>query len=273
MFTSSSARRVRTVLVMPTARTEAKKEITEFARSLGESYRRLCTEAAVAFHWQLSNRREGPVELGIFEQFPDLTGVCIVAADRPGLLLHISEALVVCGLDVHNAEAFTRSGKHGAEAVDLFWLRRMTPEGPCPLGEADVMRLRNVLLGLLDGSLSAEQTPLTPQREQTSSNTRVRFIEDDEGSLTTLEIETEDRSGLLLSLSRALYAQHVQIVRSEVKTVGRHVIDRFKVAELDGSPVQDGRRLEIQVAVLSAAEPAKRLMSSSPPPPSSGAAN
>lgn len=252
---------------------DSTKEINEFARSLGESYRRLCTDQAIADHWQLSNRRQGPVEIGIFERSPELTGVCIVAADRPGLLLHISEAFVVCGFDVHSAEAFTRHGKHGAEAVDLFWLRRVTPDGPRALTQADLVRLRSVLTGLLDGSLDAEQAPITPQREQTSSNTRVRFIEDEEGALTTLEIETEDRSGLLLSLARALYAQQVQIVRSEVKTVGRHVIDRFKVADLDGSPVQNGRRLEIQVAVLSAAEPAKRLMSSNPPPPSNGAAN
>ena len=73
----------------------------------------------------------------------------------------------------------------------------------------------------------------------------------------------------MLSISRALFAQRVQILRSEVRTVGRRVVDRFKIAEFDGSPVGLDRRLEIQVAVLSASEPAKRL-SSAAPPPSSG---
>jgi [protein-PII] uridylyltransferase len=94
----------------------------------------------------------------------------------------------------------------------------------------------------------------------------VRFIEDANGALCTLEVETEDRSGLLLSLSRALHAQKAQIVRSEVRTKGGRVFDRFVITEVDGSPVSPGRRLEIQVAVLSAAEPAKRLTSAPPPP-------
>jgi UTP:GlnB (protein PII) uridylyltransferase len=102
----------------------------------------------------------------------------------------------------------------------------------------------------------------------TKSESRVRFIDDEEGSLSTLEIETEDRSGLLLSVSRALFGQNVQVVRCEVRTdAARRVVDRFKIAERDGSPVSAGRRLEIQVAVLGAIEPAKRLGNSTFPPP------
>ena len=73
-------------------------------------------------------------------------------------------------------------------------------------------------------------------------------------------------AGLLLAVSRALYAQQVQVIRSEVHTIGDRVVDRFRVAELDGTPVAPERRLEIQVAVLSAAEPAKRLSTPSNPP-------
>jgi len=95
----------------------------------------------------------------------------------------------------------------------------------------------------------------------------VRFIEDEDGALSTLEIETEDRSGLLLAVSRVLFAQRVQVLRCEVRTESsRRVVDRFKIAEQDGSPVEQGRRLQIQVEVLNAIEPAKRLHSSAPPP-------
>jgi hypothetical protein len=33
------------------------------------------------------------------------------------------------------------------------------------------------------------------------------------------------------------------------------VFDRFSIVELDGSPISAGRRLEIQVAVLTAVDP------------------
>jgi [protein-PII] uridylyltransferase len=82
----------------------------------------------------------------------------------------------------------------------------------------------------------------------------VRFIEDDDGALCTLEVETDDRSGLLFTLARALSNQNVSVERSEVNTVNSRVRDRFTLAEQDGSPISEGRRLHIQVAVISAIE-------------------
>jgi UTP:GlnB (protein PII) uridylyltransferase len=88
----------------------------------------------------------------------------------------------------------------------------------------------------------------------------VRFLADPTGGLATLEVETTDRSGLLFSLASALFSQHVQIVESEVRTVDARVFDRFRIVELDGTPISSGRRLEIQVAVLNAIEPARRTL-------------
>ncbi|MGC4091877.1 MAG: hypothetical protein QM756_29135 [Polyangiaceae bacterium] len=83
----------------------------------------------------------------------------------------------------------------------------------------------------------------------------VRFIENADGNFSTLEVETGDRSGLLLALSQALFQQRVQIIGSQVKTVKGRVYDRFHIVEFDGSAIGAARRLEIQVAVLSAVDP------------------
>ena len=83
----------------------------------------------------------------------------------------------------------------------------------------------------------------------------VRFIEGEDGTFATLEVETFDRSGLLLSLSQALFSQRVQIVGSQVKTRGGRVFDRFHIVEFDNKPISPARRLEIQVAILSAIDP------------------
>ena len=56
----------------------------------------------------------------------------------------------------------------------------------------------------------------------------------------------------------ALFEQRVQIMESEVRTVEDRVFDRFRLVEFDGTPISSARRLEIQVAVLSAIEPARR---------------
>jgi UTP:GlnB (protein PII) uridylyltransferase len=67
-----------------------------------------------------------------------------------------------------------------------------------------------------------------------------------------LTVETYDRPGLLLAITLALFRAAVQIVASDATTAGGRVVDRFTLAELDGSPVLRHRRGAVQTAVLSA---------------------
>jgi [protein-PII] uridylyltransferase len=236
---------------------------SRFIATMPADYPATYSSQAIAKHQHLCERRGNAlVEVGIFEQKGDLTGVCIIAPDRPGLLSLITEAFVVCGMDVVAGDAFTRDDNGLREAVDMFWLRLSRGQ---VFGDTHVEKLRATLLSLAEGY----STPMPPEvgsLPSSRSNSTVRFLEDANGALSTLEVETEDRGGLLLSLSRALYAQRVQIVRSEVRTKNGRVFDRFVIAELSGAPVGPLRRLEIQVSVLSAIEPAKRLASAPPPP-------
>lgn len=247
--------------------------VREFSDSLPEDYRDKYDAHAILEHAKVSARRgQNAVAVGFFGTARDgLRGVCVVADDRPGLLASISAAFVLGDLDVVSAEATTRQGRRGPEAVDLFHVRKVLEDGRVMApDEGDLERLEQQLSRLLSGNASeqeqAERRSVPPV--QRTADATVRFLDDGSGSLATLEVETDDRSGLLLVLSRALFNQRVQIVRSEVKTLGERVLDRFAIVEFDGAPISPGRRLEIQVAVLSAIEPARRT---GPPPPESGA--
>ena len=94
-----------------------------------------------------------------------------------------------------------------------------------------------------------EHVPQAPRMPATT----VRFIEG-EGGCSMLEIETSESSGFVRGLSRALIKESVQIVRAEVKRVSGGVIDRFTIAEDDGSPIRAAKRLALQVAVMSAVD-------------------
>jgi [protein-PII] uridylyltransferase len=232
-----------------------------FSASLPESYRRNFAPAAVEQHATLARDREGTrPEIGIFTSDRPGTALCVIADDRPGLLATISAALVLCDLDVIEAEAYTRrvDGAHN-EAVDVFWVRyRDAERKSTPLEQATVERLRKVLADLIEGKLATPPPAMpgaAPTPTPSSAETVVRFIEGDDGSFTTLEVETGDRSGLLLLLSQALFKQRVQIISSQVKTVNNRVFDRFSIVELDGASITPARRLEIQVAVLTAIDP------------------
>jgi [protein-PII] uridylyltransferase len=222
------------------------------------AYRRAHDDESIASHARVAlERRSHPANVGLCPSAPGGPArICVIADDRPGLLATISAALVMEGLDVLEAEAHTRRTPAGrSEAVDLFAVRRAAPADPdAPVEEADALRLRDVLASLLEGALDTQRVrrPVAPARR--GSETVVRFLESADGVLSTLEVETDDRSGLLLALAHALFDQRVQIVESEVKTVGGRVRDRFQIVEFDGQPIGAARRLEIQVAILSAVQ-------------------
>jgi [protein-PII] uridylyltransferase len=239
----------------------SEESVRLFASSLPGSYRTNFDFGAIAEHAKLSLARESAqANVGSFlsTRVPG-TAICVVADDRPGLLATISAALVLCGLDVIEAEAYTRkTDKKPDEAVDIFWVRHEAAERrSIRVSPQQIDQLRQTLIGLLEGKLDRRRLgdDHKPVATPSSTETIVRFIENADGNFSTLEVETGDRSGLLLALSRALYNQRVQIVGSQVKTRGERVYDRFHIIELDGTPVGATRRLEIQVAVLSAIDP------------------
>ena len=233
----------------------------EFAASLPESYRKNFDGRATSAHAAIAaSRGDAIVNIGLFPSSRPGTALCVVAEDRPGLLASISAALVLSRLDVIEAEAYTRRvpGTQD-EALDVFWVRHDPPElRKEPVTDANIETLRQTLVGLLEGKLDRariHEPSGRPTATPSAAETVVRFIEGVDGSFATLEVETGDRSGLLLALAQALFQQRVQIVSSKVKTTGTRVFDRFSIVELDGSPISANRRLEIQVAVLTAVDP------------------
>jgi UTP:GlnB (protein PII) uridylyltransferase len=235
--------------------------LRSFAASLPASYRGNFEAGAIAAHARIARERESaPANIGAFfsNRVPG-AAICVVADDRPGLLATISAALVLCNLDVIEAEAYTRrvAGQHD-EAVDIFWVRReASADQGQPLSHDEILQLCQTLIGLIDGKLDRKRVDTSARSTVTpaAKETVVRFIEGEDGTFATLEVETFDRSGLLLSLSQALFSQRVQIVGSQVKTRGGRVFDRFHIVELDNKPISPARRLEIQVAILSAIDP------------------
>jgi UTP:GlnB (protein PII) uridylyltransferase len=229
--------------------------LADFADSMPAVYHEGHDRAAVNEHARVWAER-GPrsANVGVFPSDDGRQAtVCMVADDRPGVLACMSAALVSERLDVIDAEAHTRrTSMERPEAVDIFWVRRLDGDER-PLTASDADTLRETLCALIEGRIDARDIGgVSPLRR--GGETVVRFVEGADKSLT-LEVETDDQSGLLLVLSRALFEASVQIAESEVRTLGGRVYDRFLICEFNGNPISPSRRLEIQVAVLSAIQP------------------
>jgi [protein-PII] uridylyltransferase len=240
--------------------------MTTFAESLPKAYREKYDADVMVAHATVATQRgDATASVGLFGRAGN--GLCVVANDRPGLLSLISASLVVCKLDVHHAEVYTRQlGDKQREAVDLFWVRKLDAPPGASLVQSDAERLEKAIVSFVTGEKDARAAVERYLIESAGSGSSgpmdatVRFVADPAGGLATLEVETTDRSGLLFSLASALFDQRVQILESEVRTVDERVFDRFRLVEFDGTAISSGRRLEIQVAVLNAMEPARRTV-------------
>jgi [protein-PII] uridylyltransferase len=245
-------------MVVPKMNTASRRDpLARFLDSMPPRYRQQSFDGtAMREHAAIVSRRDGsPAHVEVWRRLPRGGAVvCVVADDRAGLLSFISAALVVHQFDVEAAQAYTRSAVN--EAVDFFWLRRQGGL-PSPILEADVVRIGDVLRGLVTGAVTLDSLVATASadlRRAQGATTHIRFDETSDGGLAILTVETSDRPGLLLAITRALHRARVQIVASEATTKDGRVVDRFTIVELDGAPLRAARRGVLQVEVLGAVD-------------------
>jgi len=232
--------------------------VRRFAATMPISYRIHFSWTQIARHASVAQargvRRAYVDKLGSTSQ---VTPLCIVADDCPGLLWLISAALVAHRLDVLKAHVYCRRRPDGrTEALDLIWVRR-APGAPDegPLAATEITAIGELLEALLTGRANADVSAPghvmnTAGMQQTPP--RVTFVMDAESNASLLAIEAPDRPGLLLSIARALFEAGVQIARAEVATMGTRALDTFYVVELDGCAISPERRAEIEIAAQAA---------------------
>ena len=232
--------------------------VFSFINSMPMGYRRLFDEDAQHEHAAITYRRgEKAIHVEIWRKLPErIVAIAVIADDKAGLLSRVSAALVAHDLDVVAAQAFGRKRTDGdREAVDLIWIRRIPGEGgrAHSVRSHDVAHIGETLEALARGEATFDgAVSFARARRSAEASTRVRFERDSQDGATQLLVEAVDRPGLLLVVSRTLFEQRVQIVGSHVSTKAGHVLDRFQVTELDGSPLSWARQLEVQTAVLTA---------------------
>lgn len=238
--------------------------IREFTDSMAPEYRRRYDARSIVDHARLSYRRgSARVAVGSFRSTRAGMPLCIVADDSPGLLSLIAAACVVSRLEVTDAEALTRTRADGrVEAVDLLWAHPSGERGDNVwIAPSDVAGLRSALVVLMDGTFD-RRTLVEHFCGATDpagfGRTRVRVVEGSRGALEALEVETLDRPGLLFALTDVLFQLRLQIVRSEIRTVGSRVFDRFYFFDDRGAPVPARRAGEICQAVYARLLPRRR---------------
>lgn len=230
--------------------------VEAFAASMPLGYRVLFDPRTVRSHAAIAYRRgTRPAHAELWGTLHDPSAaLCIVADDRPGLLSAIAAVLVFHRIDVITALVFSRGiGETQREAVDLFWLRRADAADRTAIDTAEAASIGEILCALLSGVVSIEQIAprLSPPPPSADPPLLVRF-EADEEDVAVLLVEAPDRPGILFSITRELFTQGAQIVRSLVRTANGRVFNRFELTELSGRLLAPARRDQIVSAILAA---------------------
>ena len=180
--------------------------------------------------------------------------VCVVADDRPGLLALVTDALLVYGLNIRNAQVYCRKREDGVpEAVDFFSLQQpRAASDELGIGASDLAAFVQTLSELVaEDVLAASRVSVPPTSGRPASRVYFELEALRRGEFALL-VEAPDSEGLLNAITNALHAQGVRIVASEIRTEGGVARDRFDLASADGQSLGAIRLCDIQQAVREA---------------------
>jgi len=248
-----------------------KAELGAFLQTMPDRYLLANAPEAIGAHAKVAIARHSAANMAVHaalvpSRHPEVSEICVVAEDAPGLLARIAAAITASRLEVLGAQVYSRTmhvsgrAKQKTEAVDLFWVRdaRTGAEGVASVMPRLLRDLERVCTNEVDADelLRERIGGASPWRERPSPAVLSEVVVDDRASPrhTVVEVFAKDRPGLLYSLARAFHGLGLSIALSKINTEGTKVADVFYVNELDGSKVAPGARFkQIREALLEAA--------------------
>ena len=193
--------------------------------------------------------RDNPLEPAVhWHNEPDCgyTAVKICTWDRAGLFGKIAGTFSAAGLNILSAQIFTRTD--GVALDTLFATDART--GSLPNSETRKQFEELLKKVLTDGgpdlrTLIAKQKTSRPLYQAYTGEripTQVHFDNEASETRTLIEIQTEDRIGLLYAITQTFTELEVDIVAAKICTEKGAAIDTFYVRELDRSKVLQPER-------------------------------
>jgi [protein-PII] uridylyltransferase len=177
--------------------------------------------------------------------------------DRPGLFCNLAGSFSAAGLNILSAQIFTRAD---TIAFDTFMVTDAATGSPAPRESRD--KLEKLVAEVLsaDGTdlhalIARQQTarPLYQAVENDRIATSVTFDNEISENRTAIEIETEDRVGLLYAIAETLAALNVDISAAKIFTEKGAAMDTFYVSETNGGKILDpARQKKVQLALTAA---------------------
>jgi [protein-PII] uridylyltransferase len=161
--------------------------------------------------------------------------------DRAGLFRKIAGSLSAASLNILSAQIFSRSDGVLLDTISVNDARSGSLAGTEQREQFETL-LNKALTGeeVDFPTLIARQKIARPMYQAyTGENlpTIIRFDNDVSDNRTLIEVETEDRIGLLYTISQTLAESAIDIAGAKISTEKGAGIDSFYVREIDGSKI------------------------------------
>jgi len=207
------------------------------------------------FMWnQLSRNDElplAPIVMWHDEKDRGCTGVRIASWDRLGLFSKIAGSFASAGLSILTARGFTRSDEI---VLDTFYVVNATTGDLVDRKARDKFE-EIILKALTEETDFAQEIAFQKMDDKLKElyagdrmETEISFDNDTSEKFTVIDLETEDRIGLLYAISTALADLNVDIELVKITTEKGAAIDSFYVEQKDGGKITDS---QYQIAVES----------------------
>jgi [protein-PII] uridylyltransferase len=204
-----------------------------------------------------SQRALAPVTAWIDERDRGYSLVKICTWDRAGLFGKIAGSLSASGLNIMGAQIFTRAD---GIVLDTFFVNDGRTGGLATREQRE--KFSSLLEAVLTGEtvnlhkLIAQQANLRPAYVAYLGErigTQIRFDNTVSDDRTLIEIETEDRLGLLHAISKTFAEQNLDISTARIVTERGAAMDSFYVREINGGQIiQTARQAVVELALRSA---------------------
>ena len=234
--------------------TQEDAKVEGFIDNMPDRYFLSVAESDIPNHFELMEKFRGKKAEVSIEHFPerDCTSVVVCSQDRPGLFASITGALTALGLDILNARIFTASD---GRILDVF---RISHHGRPEIVTAEQKwhKFRATLDGVLEGRLDvvkiveSSKPTLWLQKHAPKVSTVVNIDNQISDDFTVIEIFTEDRIGVLFTITYSLHRLGLSIHVAKISTNVDQVADVFYVTDESGRKVADSDRVETIRQVL-----------------------
>jgi [protein-PII] uridylyltransferase len=222
----------------------------EFIKGFPLRYLRAHPSAEIAEHLQLFELSR-PTGVAVrLDQMEAAYRLTVVARDKPSLFASFAGAISSFGMDILKAEAFSNAA---GVILDTFLFgdpRRMLQQNP---GEADrlIDLIQRIALGKTDAQRLLRGRGLPDAGKRAAAPSQVQFDSEACPAATLVEIETEDRPGLLYNLATVFSSNSCNIDVVLVDTKGHRAIDVFYVAH-GGQKLSPDMQARLKVKLLAA---------------------